>query len=108
MLINERACTKCKDIKPFSEFHKSARGKYGLNCVCKSCCSAISKQTYIEDPQRIKNYSNFPGYTHEYYLEHKDKIRAAHNKYYQKNKEKILQRSKDRYQQSKKNNDESL
>jgi len=104
MLIKERGCTKCEEIKPFSEFHKSAKGKYGISCVCKPCSSAISKQKYIDDPERMRSYSKYTGYSHEHYLKNKDKIRAAHKKYYENNKEEILQKYREKYQSKKNNN----
>jgi len=107
MLINDRECTKCNDIKPFSEFHKHSKGKYGIACVCKSCCSAIKKQKYAENPQLVRSYSKFTKYTHEHYLKNKDKISAAHKRYYEKNKELFSQKYKEKYQ-SKKNKDESI
>jgi len=39
--IQTKACSKCKKIKPFSEFYKDSRTKTGLMSGCKLChCQA--------------------------------------------------------------------
>jgi hypothetical protein len=34
-----RACTKCEEIKPLEEFHKTKKGRFGHTSVCKVCRS---------------------------------------------------------------------
>jgi len=38
VLFDEKACSKCKIVKPFSEFspHKTSKG--GVRSACKMCC----------------------------------------------------------------------
>src|SRR5690606_21209464 len=43
-----KRCTDCKEIKPFSEFHKHATALFGYNTVCKSCRVPISKDNYAQ------------------------------------------------------------
>jgi hypothetical protein len=38
-----KRCTDCKEIKPFSEFHKHRTALFGYNTVCKACRVPISK-----------------------------------------------------------------
>lgn len=38
-----KTCSKCKEIKPFSEFFKAKGNKDGLACWCKSCGNAYHK-----------------------------------------------------------------
>jgi len=101
MQVTERICTKCGDPKPFSEFHKSKNGKYGINCVCKSCCSELKKKLYAENPELVKSYSKRPSYTNEYYLKHRAKFRETQKRYYARNREVLLQKCKDKYQEKK-------
>lgn len=37
MEIIEKACSKCKLIKPLSEFHKASKRKLGIRSSCKEC-----------------------------------------------------------------------
>jgi|GEM_PF-1073844 len=39
-----RACTKCGEIKPFSEFNKSKKGRFGLDSKCRQCKSTAKPQ----------------------------------------------------------------
>ncbi len=44
-------CTKCKDTKPVSEFHKARNRKSGYHTWCKLCVSIDSKRRYIAGPE---------------------------------------------------------
>ncbi len=44
-----RACTKCKQIKPFSEFHKTKKGRFGLSSVCKPCKSSAKPKPKVQN-----------------------------------------------------------
>jgi len=50
--VRVRICTKCGEEKGFGEFHKNAKGKYGLASRCKICESAYAKQWNIENNAR--------------------------------------------------------
>ena len=57
MDIKEKKCSKCKQIKPLSDFHKSKNGKFGVHHYCKKCNSKFRKSTYkynIERQTRTK------------------------------------------------------
>lgn len=41
-----RCCTKCKELKPNSEFHTHAKCKGGYNSVCKVCRKPLSAKNY--------------------------------------------------------------
>lgn len=49
-MIQKRICTKCKEIKPFSEFGKRKLAKDGLRHVCKVCEVILTR-----DYQKTKN-----------------------------------------------------
>lgn len=43
-----KRCTDCKEVKPFSEFHRHATALFGYNTVCKSCRVPLSKDNYAQ------------------------------------------------------------
>lgn len=46
-----KLCKKCNTEKPFSEFHKMARNKLGVQSKCKQCASSIARASYADDPK---------------------------------------------------------
>ena len=98
-----KQCTKCKDIKPHSEFSKDSRSSSGLLPRCKECMREYKRNWSKNNPEKVVEYSknwskNNPEKRKEsannwYYKNresenHKSKIRAR------KNKEKIAIRKK--------------
>ena len=56
-----KTCTKCKERKPHSEFHKDNRAKDGLQSWCKGCVKQNKEQYYKENAEKIKQYhKNLP------------------------------------------------
>ncbi len=49
-----RECLKCNKIKPFKDFHKHSRCKFGVNSVCKICRLSISKKQWGTVPLEKK------------------------------------------------------
>lgn len=39
-----KRCPKCGQVKPFSEFYKSAASKSGLQSYCKDCANHFARQ----------------------------------------------------------------
>lgn len=52
----EKRCSKCKEIKPVSEFGRDRRNKDGLNCYCKICKKA---QNDHQRDYRIEYYRQY-------------------------------------------------
>lgn len=49
MTENRKICSKCKESKPFSEYHKAgSRSKHGIQSQCKSCVSEYGKKYRIK------------------------------------------------------------
>jgi len=47
--IQTKRCSKCKQIKPLSEFHKDRKAKNGFFCWCKICnCERVRKYAQTE------------------------------------------------------------
>ena len=42
-----RECVKCKEILPFSMFHKHNRCFMGVNTICKTCRVPLSKEKWL-------------------------------------------------------------
>ncbi len=43
-----KECTRCKESKLVSEFHKHATGKHGVNSKCRACISTIKRNKRLE------------------------------------------------------------
>jgi len=41
--MSEKECTKCGEVKPFSEYHKNTAGMFGLQSACKFCTKNIAQ-----------------------------------------------------------------
>ncbi len=46
----ERICTKCKENKPISEYHKDTKGALGYAARCKTCKNGSRKIQTIQAP----------------------------------------------------------
>lgn len=73
MTITRKPCTKCKEIKPLSDFPICKRMKLGVGSWCRKCKAGLDKM-YAEN--------------------HPDRVKLAKSKYYENNREKALHRSK--------------
>lgn len=50
--MSEKQCTKCGEMKPFSEYHKAKRCSYGLHPRCKECMREITRQWNAANAER--------------------------------------------------------
>jgi 5-methylcytosine-specific restriction endonuclease McrA len=46
LIIVEKLCPRCKEVKPSSCFYHDRRGTNGLRCWCKDCISVAAKNYY--------------------------------------------------------------
>ena len=60
VLMNEKKCSCCQEIKSVDKFHKNLRLKSGLQSSCKDCISKRRKlDNYaISEANRLNNYKN--------------------------------------------------
>ena len=79
-----KRCTKCGEIKPFSEFHRDARTKDGLMCQCKAC-----RHKYHE-----QNREKTIEYNRKYHEQNREKTIEYNHKYYEQNQDKMIERVK--------------
>ena len=77
--IYTKQCTKCKEIKPLSEFYKDKNRKDGLYPQCKQCEKERGRKKYNNSKEKIQYNRNI----------NKDKIRISNRLRYIKNSEKI-------------------
>lgn len=65
-------CTKCKEVKDCSLFHKYDKKKNGFTSQCKACRNEARKQNYWKDPEanrlRVAEYKKFLKETDPYKL----------------------------------------
>lgn len=117
-IIPEKTCTKCNLPYPITNYHKSSRGKYGVDARCKLCVSAYTKSAESRARHYIRNrawrerqgeagkaadrqrYCNNREYrlaqVKAYQQSNRDKVRAYMRLYCQRNREQI-KRNKQTY-----------
>ena len=77
IIINEKICTKCRTIKPITEFWQNSDGNW--RSWCKECKYEYDRgwNKTIKGKAKRKRYS----------LKHRDKINVANQRSHQKHKE---------------------
>lgn len=53
-----KKCYKCKLEKPYDDFYKDYRGKYGLSSKCKTCGNKIFWKYYDKNKEEIHKRLN--------------------------------------------------
>lgn len=86
--MNTKKCTKCKDVKALTEFHKRTNRKSGYRSECKDCAKLRRKAYYLANRERLK------AYTAQYINDNPTKYNATITKYRKNNKEVIKQRER--------------
>ena len=83
-MTNTKQCSKCKEVKPVTEFTKDKNRKDGLFPWCKSC----QKQQYEANKEKILERRK------QHYEANKEEILERKKQHYEANKEKIAERNK--------------
>ena len=73
-MTDGKVCTKCKEYKLLSEYHKAKDKTMGVKCACKQCNKPIKQNHYKNNKEKYKtSYQEFivrnPNYQKNYYLE---------------------------------------
>ena len=55
--MEEKICSKCKIVKPITEFHKNSYRKVGYRSDCKDCKKLLSKKYRGEKKEIIDEYN---------------------------------------------------
>lgn len=74
-----KQCTKCKEIKELSEFHKNKATKDGLSCWCKICGNKSTSAYKKSHPEKVKADRA------TYCLKHSEEIKKWHFNHYWEN-----------------------
>ena len=82
-----KRCSKCRTLKPLSEFNKRKASPDGYTYKCKVCEKATAKMNYHKRKKRLGG--------NKYYQDHKDEIKMKSREYYEKNKEHLLRKNKE-------------
>ncbi len=53
---NKIQCSKCKEVKPKSEFYKNKLKNNGLSSICKKCQAEATKNSRIKNPEKYKEH----------------------------------------------------
>lgn len=90
----EKACPKCGDTKPLTEFCKNPRRRDGLRCYCRSCDAARIAKWRANNPESAAervakwNAAN-PNYYAARYAANREEIRARAAARYAANTDKV-------------------
>lgn len=87
----EKLCKTCEIIKPFSDYHKAAKGKYGIQNECKLCIQVRSKRRNLEKKSELNKKCL------DYYYKNLEKRKEYSRKYIKENREEINKNNKIRY-----------
>ena len=81
--MSEKECTKCGEVKPFTEYNKNARNKTnGLQAQCRACNNIYYKANKEVFTERNKRYrENNPEYREQYYNKNKKALNQYRNQY---------------------------
>jgi len=97
--MENKICTKCKQLKPVTEFYKYKTSKDGLMCQCKNCKIEYSKQ-YQRANKNNKAFKNrLQKYNKKRYQENLDCMKEKSKKYYKANKNRIREYKKKWFQE---------
>jgi len=97
--MNTKVCTKCKEEKPLTEFHKDSSKKDGMQIHCKSC----RKQHYQENREhrldyfkryRQENREQRSEYNRQWRQENREQMLDYFKRYRQENREQRLEYEK--------------
>ena len=106
----EKRCSKCKEVKPITEFTKDINRRDGYYPQCKQCRAEYSRNKYLIHKERIllqskEYYDNNKKSTSDrhkrWYIDNKESVTISHKKYYAENKETILLQDKEYYKDNK-------
>lgn len=81
--MEEKVCTKCREMKPLSEYHKHKGAPDGLRYVCKACRKQLAAEYYVKDPEARRRVSN------KYKKEHPERHRKTEAEYRKRNPLKV-------------------
>lgn len=100
--METKICKVCGRELNISEFRKHKAFKDGLDSKCKECQSAISKEWYQKNKEKVLAERK------AYYYEHKEERLEYAKHQYKNNREKIVERNKRSFEKNKDKYDERI
>ena len=89
-----KSCSKCKENKEFSSFHKSSRNKCGYRSQCISCENEYKEANKDKLKEYFKNRVYDSVSKKEYYKLNKESILSKRKEYYINNREQKIEYQK--------------
>jgi hypothetical protein len=90
--LETKVCSKCKESKPLSEYHRNKSIKSGYSCQCKKCFSVTGKSSYTKNREKRLLYSK------NHREKNKDKKAEYLKAYRELNREKVRFWDKEAYE----------
>lgn len=79
--MQEKICSKCKELKLLSEFYRDKSRKDNHTYICKACLKVINQESYFRNRETKRNYRR----------KHKNKITKYQKEWTQNNQEYLRQ-----------------
>ena len=86
-----KLCSRCKQIKPFSDFNKKASASTGYNTACRECGNAMKRNVSPERRKRRQEMKRLWDFNNP------DKVKMMNDASYKKNPELFISNSHKRY-----------
>ncbi len=90
----EKTCSKCKTVKPVSEYRPRKNYSFGVSCRCIECDRLVNKETYLRHAEayRKRNY--------EYSKTHRTERNKYNTAWQKQNKDKVALYQKRAYEKN--------
>ncbi len=89
-----KLCSKCKETKPYDEFHKGPRYKDGYNSYCKLCAKQALRKSRNRNREKCRAWQN------RWRHENLDRARELQKNWRERNPDKIKEKSRRQYAKS--------
>lgn len=89
--MKTKRCSRCKKMKPLTDFSVNRRNKSGRMCACKACYSGTRKQYYRDNRTKCKAAARV------YYEAHRERYAALRKAYWTEHCEAMKAYNKARY-----------
>lgn len=89
-----KSCSKCKEFKSSSEYHKDPTGKNGVKAECKTCFNLRCRKNYMNNREEKLRYAAIYEEEHkserkEYRIKNKERDAKRSREYHYENSDKI-------------------